>query len=375
MRSLVFALALMTAGPASAAAQATVFKGITTTRPHMNPTAGESVELRVTLTRAGRVDALVVDRDGFPVRTLAQRREVAAGANAFVWDGRADDGRIVPDEAYSFKVDWTDGPRSETYFPAAMSSAMQTLKANYYSARTATLSYTLAVPSRVHVQAGVVRKNPRTGRREGPVLKTIVNREPREAGLVAEHWSGLDESGIISVYDQPDFVVAIAAFPLPANSVIVVGNRQSTFAESALARRGESLVTRHAGSHEHHAGLSVLDDISPGLVIEPLNGRWSAEERAWIVDRRTVELQLKLGGPAAASFQRQPGEIIHFVDQRVAGKVRPNGSPLKVSVPDSAIHQISVNWRSDYGAVAANTIRVRVGPRTVAAGDRKGAGR
>jgi hypothetical protein len=92
---------------------------VTTSRPFFNPSIGESLRLQITVPRRGLLTALVLDRDGVPVRSLV-RTQVAQGSTAVVWDGKDAHGAVVPDEAYSFKIDLADKARHLTYFPAAV---------------------------------------------------------------------------------------------------------------------------------------------------------------------------------------------------------------------------------------------------------------
>lgn len=332
-------------------------------RSSMNPTLGESARITVRLEQAGTVGVQVVDRDGFPVRTLVHDAAAARGENRWSWDGRDDAGQVVPDEAYSLRVDWSRGHEHEIYFPADAPAHLTSVDAEYYAPRTGTIVYTLPMPSRVHLQAGVASKNPKTGILEGPVMKTVVNREPRAAGRIAEPWTGLDESGLVRVADLKDFVLAVATVPLPAGSVITYGNRSRTFAESALTRQGRSLFTAATHKGSHHAGLSVLEDVSPSMRIEPLNASWSEEQRAWLVAGRALRLRVSLSGPSAATFAAQKGQIQRFVDGKLVSQTeRPPAYPavIEVRLPSSGgIRNVSLNWQSDHGAVAANTIRVR----------------
>lgn len=348
----------------AASVMASVIEHAAVSRSTMNPTLGDVVSLTATFARAGSVTVQVVDRDGFPTRFLAQSVPTPRGSMTFSWDGRDEQGDIVADEAYSFRIDWSDASSHETYFPADSVAPMKSVDAEYYAARTATLAYELPVPSRIHLQAGVGIKNPKTGAYEGPVMKTIVNREPRAAGRIAEPWNGLDESGRLHVADMKDFVIAIAATPLPESSVITFGNRKRTFAHDALSRRGRSLFTHPAKSHIHHAGLAVLDDISPRMVLQPLNASWSPTDGEWRTNGRTLRVRVSLEGPAAPTFARHPGKMFRFVDGKlVAMTGRPDDYPAELSIRlDKAVDAqvVSVNWRSDYGAVAANSLRVRV---------------
>lgn len=331
----------------------------------INAAIGDSVRISAAFPRAGRATVAVVDRDGVIVRTLANDAEVRAGKNEFVWNGRDQSGEVVPDEAYSLKIDWTgDGVRA-WYFPANRAFEVQPVPIKYYDRRSGTLAFDLPSPSRVHVQAGAaVMKN---GTAEGPVMKTVVNREPRVAGSIAEQWNGLDESGTTYVPDLPHFVIAVAATPLAENSIITTGNRQRTFVELAAAR-GEKLrstFTFHAGGHAHHAGLPTLGDVSPGLVLEPVGGTWSEADRAWSVPPGDVKLRVTLAGPTASAFAKQPAKVHRFVDARLLGTSSADGAAeLTVRIPKAklagAVRTVSVNWQSEYGGVAANTIRLRV---------------
>ncbi len=341
----------------------TVIRSVSVNPTSINPTLGESVSINFTLAKPGKLTVQVVDRDGYAVRAIAHDHASAIGVNTYSWDGRDERGSVVPNEAYSFRIAWTDGNEHEIYFPADQPTSITAVTADYYAAKTASVAYSLAVPSRVHMQAGVARKNEKTGEMVGPVMKTIVNREPRTAGKIVDAWNGLDESGRINIADMRDFVLAIAATPLPENSVIAYGNNGLTFAEAALQRGGVSLFTqRPHASHAHHSGLSVLDDVSPALVIEPLNASWSQKDGAWRVAGRTLRVRVRLVGPSAHNFSLQPGELYQFADATLLKRSRrPAATPAEVEIAlpkADGIRLISLNWRSDYGSVAANTIPV-----------------
>lgn len=56
------------------------------------------------LRRADRVTVEMLDDEDEVVRTLVRRRPSKAAATEFVWDGRDDGGRVVPDGAYRPRV-------------------------------------------------------------------------------------------------------------------------------------------------------------------------------------------------------------------------------------------------------------------------------
>ncbi|HEV2719130.1 MAG TPA: FlgD immunoglobulin-like domain containing protein [Thermoanaerobaculia bacterium] len=314
---------------------ASVIEQVSIDRASLNLSSGETVTIHMRARHASLLRLQVIDRDGFVIRTLPTSQGIA-GDNRCVWDGKDDAGEVVPDEAYSFRV---VADRADEYFPAARDAAMAAVDPLSYSRATATLTYALKAPSRVHVQAGTVHGA------EGPVLKTIVDRQPRGAGIVAEHWNGFDESGSLYVPDLPGFAVAIAVTPLPENSVITFGNKKRSFIEYAAQRHSQSLFRRRAHA-AHHAGLDVFNDVAPALTL---------------VSDRALRLQLHMTGPTASAFARQPGKIFVFVDSKLVmtRAATTTIEPIEIPIRDDDEHVVAVNWRSDYGPVAVGVLKMR----------------
>lgn len=83
-------------------------------RGAFSPTCGcrtRSALLVVTLREPGTVAAEVVDEDGAHVRTLRRRAERGREAR-FRWDGRDDDGQLVRDGIYRFRIRLTADDRA-----------------------------------------------------------------------------------------------------------------------------------------------------------------------------------------------------------------------------------------------------------------------
>jgi hypothetical protein len=64
----------------------------------------DTAHLVFRLRRADTLDALIVDADGHPVRTLLSRSPRVPGRVALRWDGRDDAGTIVPDGPYRLRL-------------------------------------------------------------------------------------------------------------------------------------------------------------------------------------------------------------------------------------------------------------------------------
>lgn len=330
-------------------------------RESFNPSVGEAVSVTVKTPTNARISITVLDRDGYVTRRLADNAP-AGGIYVARWDGRDSTGTIVADEAYSFQVDVKSSDGTWSYFPAAQAQKTYAVQARQYSRRGAALMYDLAAPARVHAQAGSAALDQKTKSYDGPVLKTLVNREPRPKGAIVESWNGLDESASIYVPDLPEFVTAILASELPENAVIAFGNRSRTFLDVARTRTGASLLPPTvSAAHMHHQGLETLDDVSPALVITPVNARWDGGTKSWHVTGEVLRLELKLEGPTAGSVSRHPGRIVVFVDYRqtLERQVRTESETIDIPLPGgSRPHAISVNWQSAYGPLAANSLRV-----------------
>jgi hypothetical protein len=328
--------------------------------PFFNATAGQFATITFYAAAAGTVRVTILDRDRYPIRRLAAR-DVTPGLASFTWDGRDDGGAIVPDEAWNIRVELA----GEIYDPSLnFHPIVEDPQPRTYSRSDGILAYTLARPSRVHIEAGQATLNPKSGRNEGPMLKTIVNREPRVRGAVVEKWNGFDESGTIRVSDLPHFAVAVLAMSLPENSIITRGNRRESFLEYARRHRpAAALVARKRSTPaHHHEGLDAFEDRSPTLQITP-SASWDAGARAYTASR-AVRIELKIEGINAAHFLAQPARMSVYVDEkRVLTRDHPP-SPLVLSIPAESLtageHRIAVNWGSDYGPSAAGSFRLTV---------------
>jgi len=71
----------------------------------------ETAKLRLRFRVTDTVDADILDANGDVVRSLGERR-VSPGLVTFEWDGRNDEGRVVPDGPYQLRVELEDKRRT-----------------------------------------------------------------------------------------------------------------------------------------------------------------------------------------------------------------------------------------------------------------------
>ena len=328
---------------------------VRTDRRFFNPSIGQSIQIFVDAPTSGTLSLEVLDRDGYVVRKLG---DVAVEAGEFVatWDGRDDQGEVVPDEAYSFRMSLSAKESLLwSYDPARAFEAHPTsIDKGSYSRVGGVLSYDLERASRVHIQAGQV-----TGRSEegasGPVLKTLAANVPRVAGKVIETWSGFDESGKFYVPDLNGFAFSILATPLPENSLITVGNRKVRFAEYALRNRpAERTQPRdlRASAARHHHGLTSLEDTAPSVAVLPCAIDKGASEKSQAAGKGRC-FEVRLDPQWAPYFLSQPTVLYVFLDELELHALPNPTNPARVELDEAALARgggrLVVNWTSRLG--------------------------
>ncbi len=92
---------------------------------------------------------------GVPVYQTSQVCS-AAGAYVFTWNGTDNTGKVVPDEAYLYVIEATDGNKSDSYYPPAPTgtgtvTCSQSSDFDPLSNNPMTVTYTPSLPSRVTV--------------------------------------------------------------------------------------------------------------------------------------------------------------------------------------------------------------------------------
>lgn len=63
---------------------------------------------------------------------LVSEKAVERGPVSLDWDGRDDRGEVVPDEAYSLKIDFSADGRTESHFPGTAPGEDISVQTNYY---------------------------------------------------------------------------------------------------------------------------------------------------------------------------------------------------------------------------------------------------
>jgi hypothetical protein len=335
-------------------------RAVELSRAWFSPARGQTTEILLTVAEVGKATVLLLDRDGVPVRRLAVDREIAPGKLSLVWDGRDDSGRLVPDEAYSLKIDFASSTGEETYFPAREKAEQVHFAPEYYSRQEGVMRYTLLKAARVRVEA--ILGKYMAGRIRGPVAATIVDGEPRTAGQIVEYWNGFDRLGAVQISTLPDFALVITADFLPENAIITTGNRKVSLVGGKDVPEGGAALLDPAPCSSMSEGL-------PSMTVRLSGANRSSSTKAWQVGSGdALHLSCSLAGPTVSSFVAGKGALKVYLDGRELDYDAPEGTEAQVDVPMEDVseggHLIVVNWVNGCGNVVARCLPIDSARRT-----------
>lgn len=308
-----------------------------------NPSNGDKLEVRYSLSRDARVTVKAYDPDRQLVRTLAADAERKAGQNKETWDGKDSDGAVVPDEAYFFCVEADDGSGQKVvYDPVTFSGGESAdITQGGVSRETGTLSYKLSQPSRVLMRAGVPGS---------ALLKTVVDWRPRVAGEITEYWNGKDEDNLIDVLGLPNYLLILTYMTLPETSVITVGNAKYDYRaykaglKSARPIKEERAMTNNRKVSPHFFKSRVTDRAFKIALSFPELG-----EAAGGIPSAKDKLLLRIAAPDEERDVTldQQFEIILFVDNVFYAEEErghlPFNFPVELTSLPAGEHVITVN--------------------------------
>jgi len=138
-----------------------------------------------------------------------------AGEHTQAWDGKDKAGKPVPPGAYHYTLVATGADKQVVTYDLTDLTGGEALKISNISEDTGkkTISYLLQKPARVNIRVGL--------QNSGPLLRTVLDWLPRNAGTHTEQWDGMDASGVIKLAAHPKRDLVVQAFALPENTLLV----------------------------------------------------------------------------------------------------------------------------------------------------------
>jgi hypothetical protein len=190
-------------------------------RVRFDPAKGERLGVAFRLTAPAKVELQIYDGRELRIRRVESRGELPAGDHKLIWDGRDEAGRPVPPEAYHYTLAARSADGREVVHDLTDTTGGETLNVGAlgYDAKAKRVTYVLPALARVNLRVGLAEG--------GPLLRTLADWVPREAGQRSEPWDGKDASGVLDVGAHPGLALVGNAFSLPQNTVLVGGGEPS----------------------------------------------------------------------------------------------------------------------------------------------------
>ncbi len=333
-----------------------------------SPVRGESFSIPVHVNDPAKVKAIKVEirsSDDDLMRTLAIV-EITPDTTDYAvkWDGRDDADSVVPDEAYSPVIIVTMQSDETLTIAARGTSGGEEVYDFEKTIRPGVIEYSLPAASRMLVRSGI---------KNGPMLRTLIDWQPRTAGFHAERWNGRDKDDVVAIEQNPDVGYLIVGYQLPDHVIITHGNssesyrhyrerrnwplKQASSEQRALERNGRVL--------RQEAFQPVLQQKSPRIDVKLLTtATRQPAQRVKLLEEMLTEVKLHPLDEIYLDQERY--EISFFVDHAFIAEEEQGyvpftwrWSPGRLGIKPGE-HLLTVNVSGYNGQVGVKNIKFSV---------------
>lgn len=284
---------------------------------------------------------------------------IKSGNKEFSWDGKDDQGVLVPDEAYIPVITgMTKSGQNIVVDPRETSGGGLLGKLNTSLNGNNGIRYSLTEPARVLIRAGI---------KGGPLMNTIVAWAPRAKGTNIQAWNGFDQSGVQFLPQNPDLRVLVIAYALADGAIITTGNEKINYLAyrkqknwPASQIEPEKIINQRDGQRispyyflprslafDPKVLFSILDDL-------PKN------EQGHVIVSQPVNIRVDLSSADEWLLQQSQYEISFFVDYKFIAEEETGYTPLTWQWDPSGIaageHVLTVNISGLWGHVGVHNI-------------------
>lgn len=312
-----------------------------------NPGLGEKVKISYSLNQDAKVTIKIFDPDRDLVRNLVSNEQKKTGENQEFWDGKTDENIIVPDQAYFFTIEAQGQDRNTAvYDPVTISGGKEIdIVDAVYNKESGTISFYLPFPAWILSRLGI---------KNGALMKTLLDWEPRPEGENTISWNGKDESSTVDLYEHPKFSMMITTMSFPDNSIIAKGGNSLSYYEykkqsrqKAVKKieRPEALEKKNYKLSSHY-NLPRWKDRSPEFTISfPDTTQKTAEGIPIINDKALLKMVLDERDKDFITAQRF--EFVLYVDDVLYAEEEEGYSPFtwqwNISGLTEGQHLLTVN--------------------------------
>jgi hypothetical protein len=321
-------------------------------RRQFKPSIHEQAKILFRLNRDGQVLVKIYDRRAFQVREFAIEYIEANKVITVAWNGKDDQQRLVPDEAYFFTIEATDikGNRAEYDPTVSMRTRFTPMQVNYDPAAQK-LSFTTDVDAVVDIRAGVANG--------GPLLAKLIEWKPYMQGVHEIAWDGWDAQHVIQITAIQGYQLYAQMTPLPGYSLFTVGYPDGNdqiyslaFARDELKRK---LETDFSDQLFSQLDASPYKNLTPVFNFEFSGVLSTADNLPVLGNEAGITIRLQESVKQRVTETRY--EILVFVDYKFLTEIEEGRSPARVNIDTSKLavgdHVLTVNLVTLQGGLAA----------------------
>lgn len=327
-----------------------------------NPLKNEVFDLWVSSKVPGSIDVMFLSVDGDEVRELPSQILTEPGSIRFSWDGRDSHGEVVADEAYIPVIQLVAKDGTKTLFDPRESSGGAEFAPTLNAKAERAISFKLDVPARVLVRAGI---------KSGPMLKSLLNWEVRDAGLSRLAWDGFESEGVVNLRERRDLALVATAFELPEHSIITYGNntidylswRKKNELPVSMPDLSDAILARDGRRISRHYYLPRSIDADPRVQLRVVGDLPTTDDGVPIISG-PVSLQVDMNKDDQWALQQSLFEVAFFADFQFLSEEEQGYIPLTWRWNPVGLstgrHILTVNVSGFNGQVGVHSLEVEL---------------
>lgn len=356
---LIFTLPIVLSTDASTSSQPLINK-VSIDKDIFNPTACENVSISFHLLKDAEASVKIFDFDWGLTAIICDDKMMKKGNNIVMWNGRAQNQEIVPDEAYFFTISVKTNTERSIYDPVASSSGIShEIEKGKIHIDSRQLEYYLPEKGRVFIRAGI---------HKGPLLAIPVDWEPRPKGWHKEHWDGMDQDKLFSLIKHHYYRIRASYFTLPDNTILTTGNNSINYLEYKRSQENPVSLRIPSASGPKSILTSPLHQTALALVKSP---NLEVTYPQALIDKAGIPLlegrfriKIDFTQKWIPTLYQQKYELYYFLDNKFLMEEPqinlPHATLLDVGEDKQGTHILSVNIISPKGQIGIRSKRVKL---------------
>jgi len=272
------------------------------------PDKGEKVKVKFRISKRALVSLLLYDEGDMLTRSVSDVLCAEKGYHEISWDGKDNAGRVVSPGAYIYVISAVCGEEGEKfiYDMADETGGIELMLRDIEMDRQErSIRYIMPKAGRVRIRTGI--------KEGGPMLRTLIDWDLREAGRHEVTWDGFDASGTINSWEDPLLYINLSAYSLPENCVIVRGKKKQEDVAKEAGSTGIKRKKRKSMSEKHrHFYHDRKSCHEPRFSFEILGAEDYVNGIAVVTDE--VSIRINIDERDLPALINSRFEIIFFID-------------------------------------------------------------